>query len=1216
MPPNKRRILLPVIAASALALGLAPVPAAAGEPLSPTTVPSPAGVTDARVTLITGDVVTVHALGDGTSSLAVERPEGATGAVYTQTYGGSTYVIPAEAQPLIAAATVDRDLFNIDRLIEYGYTDGDIPVIVQYGSAPRTLSALAGTEGGRALPSINAVATTVDGDAPGALWDAIAAPKARGLAPTRVHLDGKVKADLTESVPQIGAPAAWRAGFDGTGVTVAVLDTGVDAAHPDLSGRVGATKDFTGSRYGVEDHNGHGTHVASTIAGTGAGDGAHKGVAPGASVIVGKVLGDDGYGQDSWIIGAMEWAVAQGADVVNLSLGGQTPDDGNDPMSLAVNRLSAESDTLFVIAAGNAGCVGCISSPGSAAGALTVSAVDKADQIAYFTSQGPLYGSYALKPDLAGPGVDIEAARSQWAPGSGLYQSMSGTSMATPHVVGAAAILKQRHPGWDGERVKDALVSTSKQLDYTPYEIGTGRVDVAAAIDAEVTSSGSVDFGFFDWPHDDGPVTRAVTYTNGGTAEVTLSLALAAKDETGAAVPAGALALSAESVTVPAGGSVSVDVTAAPALFPLGHTYGGKLTASANGVAVASTSLGLVKEEERYGLTVKVIGRDGKPAAGYFALQGDTMYEPEPVAVDGETELRLKPGTYAITMFLEQPGADGGARGSLALLIAPEVKPGADAVVTLDARTAVKSESRAPERTVDRQRHVFTHRKITEDSVLDNGAILPLYVEDVYVTPTKPVTVGEFEFYARWRKGISPLTLSVLGCGKIDPLPQAGTPSPDFDALLKATVYAGAGAASDYAGLRAKGAVAVVTRSDEVSPEERAAAAKAAGAVLLIVVNDGPGVLSEYYPGAALPVASLKADQGRGLVGLAKWGVPVTVASTVYSPVTYDLLDVHPGAVPANLTFVPARRDLARVDAKYHGKTPGEGGEFRFDLRPWSDHAIGFLERLSVPAERTEWVSAPEGSRFHEDVYSPGMDWESRGGLDVYRPGSRQVKDWFAPIVRPRLGLGAWQPVRYPGTWTTINITPWTDSGAGHAGFLGEETLDTRLYQGETLLKKGSSQALYLDLPEERKDYRLVMDASRPEAWEYSTRTHTEWSFSSAAPTTDGLEAIALLQLDYAVATDLGGDVKAGSKVTVGLSASHMPGVVGAGKVTGATFQFSYDDGVTWQQATLVSDGKGGWKTTLSLPKDAAKYVSVRATATDDAGGAISQEVIRAFGLK
>src|SRR5262249_26515680 len=157
----------------------------------------------------------------------------------------------------------------------------------------------------------------------------------------------------------------------------------------------------------------------------------------------------EGYGQDSWVLAGMEWAARSGAKVVNMSLGDVAPSDGSDPMSQAVNTLSAEYGTLFVIAAGNAGPEP-ISTPGAAAPALTVGAVDKQDALAYFSSTGPLTVTGALKPDISAPGVDITAARSQdMTDGeTGLYRTLSGTSMATPHVAGAAAILAQRHPGW------------------------------------------------------------------------------------------------------------------------------------------------------------------------------------------------------------------------------------------------------------------------------------------------------------------------------------------------------------------------------------------------------------------------------------------------------------------------------------------------------------------------------------------------------------------------------------------------------------------------------------------------------------------------------------------------------------------------------------------------------------------------------------------------
>ena len=299
----------------------------------------------------------------------------------------------------------------------------------------------------------------------------------------RVWLDGMRRPSLDVSVPQIGAPAAWQAGYTGAGVPVAVLDTGIDATHPDLRRRVAATKNFTADP-DIRDTDGHGTHVASTIAGTGkASRGRYTGVAPGANLLVGKVCAGSGC-PESAILAGMEWAAAAGAKVVNLSLGG--PDTaGDDPLELAVERLSAEYGTLFVVAAGNDGGYGAetVSSPASATAALAVGAVDDQDALASFSGRGPRVHDAALKPEIVAPGVDILAARSRYSQRGkrgDRYVSLSGTSMATPHVAGAAALLAQQHPDWTGTQLKATLVGSAKPLEGAEvYEQGAGRVDAA-----------------------------------------------------------------------------------------------------------------------------------------------------------------------------------------------------------------------------------------------------------------------------------------------------------------------------------------------------------------------------------------------------------------------------------------------------------------------------------------------------------------------------------------------------------------------------------------------------------------------------------------------------------------------------------------------------------------------------------------------------------------
>ena len=175
-----------------------------------------------------------------------------------------------------------------------------------------------------------------------------------------------------------------------------------------------ASKNFTDSAGAPSDVHGHGTHTASTVGGSGAAsDGAKKGVAPETQLLIGKVLSDNGGGSDSMIIAGMEWAVAQGADVVSMSLGSHgAPAACNDPMSSAAEELATTSATLFVIAAGNTGPANnTVSSPGCAPGVLTVGAVDRDDVPASFSSRGPTAVDHTLKPEIAAPGVGISAAR-------------------------------------------------------------------------------------------------------------------------------------------------------------------------------------------------------------------------------------------------------------------------------------------------------------------------------------------------------------------------------------------------------------------------------------------------------------------------------------------------------------------------------------------------------------------------------------------------------------------------------------------------------------------------------------------------------------------------------------------------------------------------------------------------------------------------------------
>lgn len=497
-----------------------------------------AGRTVEQITLITGDTVGLDAKGRVTE---VARGAGRAGVPLSiQHFAGHTFVIPADVSRLLADGRLDRRLFDVTGLAAADYDDAhrrNVPLIVSYEKGVAQQSArravrTADADVRRQLPVIRGESMTASKPEAGQVFKALTDPLAGRpgdltTAPgvDRIWLDARrnlrtdsgrttaaadTSAGKATSAPQgtsdvkgtpdpkggpvqIGAPVAWKAGYDGTGVDVAVLDTGIDATHPDVKGRIAAAKDFSDSG-STDDGNGHGTHVASTIAGSGARSGGkHVGIAPGARLLVGKVLDDAGSGEDSGILAGMQWAVQQKAKIVNMSLG-STDFTGDDPLEQAVNDLSKSSGTLFAIAAGNDGPTDAtLGTPGSAEQALTVAAVDRDDKPAGFSSRGPTAES-ALKPDLSAPGVGIVAAKAAHShdgdPAAPGYVSMSGTSMAAPATAGAAAILAQRHPDWTGQRIKSALLATAKPLSgQSAYTVGAGRVDLGRAINQTVSAA-------------------------------------------------------------------------------------------------------------------------------------------------------------------------------------------------------------------------------------------------------------------------------------------------------------------------------------------------------------------------------------------------------------------------------------------------------------------------------------------------------------------------------------------------------------------------------------------------------------------------------------------------------------------------------------------------------------------------------------------------------
>jgi len=281
--------------------------------------------------------------------------------------------------------------------------------------------------------------------------------------------DLPVQAYLNTSVPHIQAPQVWEAGIKGTGIKVAVVDTGIDPTHPDFEGRIMATASFIGGDSAVDD-NGHGTHVAGIVLGSGAkSNGKYVGVAPEAHLYVAKVLDARGGGTMSGVMAGIEWAVLeQNVQVINLSLGSDTSCDGTDALSTLCDEAVLQAGVVMCVAAGNAGPASqTVGSPGCARYVITVGAISDSDQIASFSSRGPTADG-RVKPDLVYPGVNIVAPQ---AAGTSMgrvvepgYVSADGTSMATPHAAGVAALMLQANAELTAEQVKTQMVASAVNL--------------------------------------------------------------------------------------------------------------------------------------------------------------------------------------------------------------------------------------------------------------------------------------------------------------------------------------------------------------------------------------------------------------------------------------------------------------------------------------------------------------------------------------------------------------------------------------------------------------------------------------------------------------------------------------------------------------------------------------------------------------------------------
>jgi Subtilase family len=1226
------RIARRTVAAATGILVAVTAPVALPTPSAASTGGTPAGGTvtaatgASRITLITGDVVDIAPAGDGRYAASVRPGPGRERITFhTVEADGGLRLLPSDAVPYVSAGVLDGDLFDVEELIADGYADasiGRLPLIVRYpgGQAP-AVSALAGAPSVRPLPSVGGAAVAADKGSLGELWRSVTAAPAAARTPTAalggglagIWLDGRVRASLDRSVAQIGAPAAWQAGYDGRGVDVAVLDTGVDAAHPDLAGKVVEQRNFTDATDSV-DRFGHGTHVAATIAGTGAASGgSRKGVAPGADLLAGKVLNDAGVGYDSWIIAGMEWAVTQGAEVVNLSLGGAAT-DGTDPLSEAVNRLTADHGTLFVIAAGNTGRDADVGTPAAADAALSVGAVDRDESLADFSSRGPRLGDDAVKPEITAPGVGIVAARAAGTrlgtPVDDRYTAASGTSMAAPHVAGAAALLAQARPGWAAAQLKDALVSTARGNPGTAVDAqGAGRVDVARAVGQGVYGTATASLGRHSEPAS-GTREQKLTYTNTTAAAVTLDLALDVPGST-------AFALSTDRVTVQAGQSVAVTLRLDAAKLTRGrHT--GHVTATGAGGVLVRTAVGATLDLPIHRITFRAVDRQGvRTPVPVILLFGDERRKDQSGFIQHWEEsktVEVYEGTYVMNALIE----DGAPLDEQATFITnPELRVTGDMEILLDARTGTPIRIETPKPAEQQSIISYYERRIHANGrSTAHGVMHFSTIQQVNVTPTRRTSAGQYEFSSRWQLVAPMVRVKVPGVtGPIDINLLHQSPAYDGTRRYRLVPF-------DKGSVR--GAAALIVGAEDRSEQEQIAAAAAAGAAVAIIVRtpDMPAWTVWRPVGDREPIPSLVVanDDGQKLLEAAGGKASPTIDLTLEtsSPYLYDVFHVERGRVPDRIVHRVTRDNTVRITSRY-AETGGFGWakEQRFGWRPWQEYAWNDTQRfVQTPKVREELVSAGDSVWQHRVHYY--YTWDDMnpigGGMTEvprsYAARSTLTEGWFTPVVRPAAvpGMVSARTADTLALW----VPEFVDATRGHFQVAESEAVTAKLWRDGKLLA---------DLPDARRDvdttaapaaYRLDLATERGgEEWLWATRTETSWEFRSGRPAAGRTEPLALLQVGYGVPADLTGYVSGRHPHLIGLTLWHQEGLRPP-RGTTLRVEVSLDEGAKWRGVPVIRHGDGY----RALVPPGYGSVSLRVHARDSAGNTVTQTVIRAYGLK
>lgn len=453
------------------------------------------------IILITGSTITVQ---KHNNTLNYQVHEGSPVTHIKQ--GSKNYLIPRGTN----LSRYDRSLFHVERLLATQSANQELPVFLQTNDPTTVLTKLNDTTS-QYLPSAGVIATTIDPTNPPAITDTDAI--------TRISIDRTVTTTSpTNNLTPSRLPDLTR--LTGDGVTIAVLDTGIDESHPAIEPNLAGSISFTDSQPPTNktiDTHGHGTAVAGIAAGakTTTGRSTRAGIAPNASIYDIQVMNQHGTGSASTVIRGIEYAVKHtNADIILLSVSFSI--DNNEPLAEAVEWATTQG-VIVVSAAGNTGTPRSINAAGYPPATITVGATTHNGTPSKYSSRGPTRtGSF--KPELVAPGHTITGPRSSVSTRFAIdpaeyYTQISGTSAAAPQTAGAIALLLEQNPGATRHELENRLASTATPTrNAHAYAQGAGELNINHALDPTIlVDPANIDLGLIE---NNTTITRTVTITN------------------------------------------------------------------------------------------------------------------------------------------------------------------------------------------------------------------------------------------------------------------------------------------------------------------------------------------------------------------------------------------------------------------------------------------------------------------------------------------------------------------------------------------------------------------------------------------------------------------------------------------------------------------------------------------------------------------------------